>query len=733
MIGTRLGHYEVVRRLGAGGMGVVWEARDTRLDRLVAVKTLSPEAAGDALARERLLQEARAAASLDHRNVCTLHDVGETEDGGLFLVMALYRGRSLRERIADGPLPWREALGLAAQAAEGLAAIHARGIVHRDVKPANLFVTEEGELKLLDFGLARAGETPRLTASGLVVGTIAYMPPEQLRGEEIGRAADLWALGVTLFESIAGRLPFPAGNHGQLVAAILQGTPEPLSRAVDVPEEVASLVRRCLVREPSARLSSAAGFSAAARAVLGISSPSAERAVPGATDRTRVLARAERESGASSPFAVPGASGEEPDLKLREHCARARRLVQEMGPAGFEGAREELARALAIDPGYPSAHSTLGMLHLMRHIAGADATDLDSGLSHLDAALASDPSLGDAYVWACYGLARQGRFEEAAAAGRHAVELEPESPLAPYFLAVSLWQVGVVAFDTRGWDEAVRLLARANDLAPRFEPAYMVAADLHMRLGRWREAREAAAAAVEIEESGDFELTRFVGGHTALGWAELRLGDLGAAEAAFEKGAAALEADDHVYARVYCALARCGLGEVRLRLRRWDEALGPMRRAVEYALASPASLGVGWIVVRARVGLARGFRGVGLGREEREELRRARELLASREGFDFRTVWLSGEGELRYELAACEAAANHPEEAVRELAEAVRCGWRAVARLDSEPAWKRLRHEAAVAAALAPLGSDPGADTAGGGSDQCADARDDAAGPGADH
>jgi tetratricopeptide (TPR) repeat protein len=705
MNGRRLGHYEIVRRLGSGGMGVVWEARDTRLDRLVAVKTLAAEATGDARARERLLQEARAAAALDHRNVCTVHDVGETEEGGLYVVMALYRGRSLKERIAAGPVPVEEALDLAAQAAEGLAAIHSRGILHRDVKPANLFVTEAGELKVLDFGLALAATTARLTASGFVIGTLAYMPPEQLRGEEIGPAADLWALGVTLFEMLTGQLPFPAANHGELVNAILNHPPASLSRMrPGLPDEVAELVERCLERDPGARASSAAELAASLKRLLGrpVSGPRAREGT-GNTDKTVAFSHAEaaRESNASS--SAPAASGEAPKLKLYEHCARGRQLVQEMGLGGFERAREELSRALAIDPDYPSAHATLGMLHLMRHIAGADPSDLATGLSHLDTALARDPSLGDAWVWSCYGLARESRFAESEAAGRRAIELEPENPLAPYFLAVASWQAGVVAFETEGWDEAVALLARATDLAPGFEPAHSVAADLHMRFGRWTEAREAASAAVALEVSGEFELTRFVGGYAALGWAELRGGRVDEAEAAFEKGVLSTETDDHVYARAYCALARCGLGEVHLRRRRYDESLAAFRRAAEYALANPETLGMGWFAARAAIGMARCFRGLGMGREEREELSRARELVASKAGFDFRTVFLSGDGELRFELATFEASANHPGEAVRELAEAVRCGWRALPRLGSEPAWARLRARPEVLAALAPV------------------------------
>lgn len=399
------------------------------------------------------------------------------------------------------------------------------------------------------------------------------MPPEQLRGEAIGPAADLWALGVTFFEMLTGELPFPTGNHGELVNAILNHPPASLSRMRSgLPDEVADLVERCLERDPEARVSSASGLAASLKRILG-SPVSGPRAREGTGNSEETVAfsgiAAARDSDASS--SAPGASGEAPKLKLYEHCARGRQLVHEMGLGGFERAREELAKALAIDPDHPSAHATLGMLHLMRHIAGADPSDLANGLSHLGTALAHDPSLGDAWVWSCYGLARESRFAESEAAGRRAIELEPENPLAPYFLAVTLWQVGVVAFDTQGWDEAVALLARASDLAPGFEPSYSVAADLRMRSGRWTAAREAASTAVAIEVSGEFELTRFVGGYAALGWAQLRGGGVDEAETAFVKAIVSTETDDHVYARAYCALARCGLGEVHLRRRRYDD------------------------------------------------------------------------------------------------------------------------------------------------------------------
>ncbi len=257
--GRELGPYLVVRRIGTGGMGVVYEARDTRLQRSVALKLLPREWSRHRAAKERFLREARAASALDDPNICTIHDLGETDGGRLFLVMALYRGETLDERLASGALPVAEARNLAIQVARGLARAHEAGIVHRDVKPANVMVTERGEAKILDFGIAKIAGDTALTRTGGSLGTPSYMSPEQARGEGVDARTDLWSLGVMLYEMVASERPFPGENAQAVIYSILNLDPEPLDRLrPEVPEALARTVDRLLVKDPAERTASAA-------------------------------------------------------------------------------------------------------------------------------------------------------------------------------------------------------------------------------------------------------------------------------------------------------------------------------------------------------------------------------------------------------------------------------------------------------------------------------------------
>ena len=242
--GRRVGRFEVFEEVGAGGMGAVYRARDHQLGRDVALKFLAADLGADPVATERFALEARAAAALDHPNICTVLEVGETPEGRLFIAMPFYDGETLQRRIARGPLPIAEAVDVAAQMARGLAKAHARGIIHRDVKPSNVMLTADGIVKLLDFGIAKLADV-RLTVSGVTVGTVIYMSPEQARGTQVDQRADLWSLGVVLYEMLTGRRPF-TGAFGEVrVAAMRRGEVTPVSRfRADVPPALEAVVRR---------------------------------------------------------------------------------------------------------------------------------------------------------------------------------------------------------------------------------------------------------------------------------------------------------------------------------------------------------------------------------------------------------------------------------------------------------------------------------------------------------
>ena len=216
MIGKTVSHFKIIRKLGGGGMGVVYQAEDTRLNRTVALKFLPHELTHNSDAKTRFIREAQAASALQHDNICTIHDIDETEDGHSFIVMEFYDGETLKKKIEQQSLDIDEAIGIAKQIAQGLNEAHKKDIVHRDIKPANIMITKEGVVKIVDFGLAKLTKFTRLTKQGASVGTVAYMSPEQTKGEEVDLRSDIWSLGAVLYEMVTGQLPFK-GDYEQAI------------------------------------------------------------------------------------------------------------------------------------------------------------------------------------------------------------------------------------------------------------------------------------------------------------------------------------------------------------------------------------------------------------------------------------------------------------------------------------------------------------------------------------
>ncbi|UCE18631.1 MAG: protein kinase [Gemmatimonadota bacterium] len=264
LIGKAIGHYKILEKLGEGGMGVVYKAEDTKLKRIVALKFLSPELTNDLQAKERFIQEAQTSSAIEHTNICNIYEIdetkpapGEPENGQIFIVMAYYDGETLEKKIQRGPLTLEDALQIAIQVSEGLKEAHDMAIIHRDIKPANIMETAKGQVKIMDFGLAKLKSRARITKAGTTSGTLAYSSPEQVSSKKLDHRSDIFSFGIVLYELLTGRHPFQGDYEAAIVYSILNENPEPVSNIrPDVPKALVEIIQKTLAKIPDNRYQS---------------------------------------------------------------------------------------------------------------------------------------------------------------------------------------------------------------------------------------------------------------------------------------------------------------------------------------------------------------------------------------------------------------------------------------------------------------------------------------------
>ena len=258
MIGTTISHYHILEKIAEGGMGSVYKAEDTRLRRTVALKFISGKAVRDHQTRTRFVQEAQTAASVNHPNINTVYEIEEAEDQ-VFIAMEYIEGQTLKERVGSGALSLEECLDIGVQVASGLQAAHDKGLVHRDIKSSNVMITPQGQAKIMDFGLVKVLHGTQITRTAVVMGTVAYMSPEQAGNEAVDQRSDIWSLGVLLYEMVAGILPFGEGDSMVILYSILNKPPKPIEGLeTRVPAGLERIIRKCLEKKPEMRYQTAA-------------------------------------------------------------------------------------------------------------------------------------------------------------------------------------------------------------------------------------------------------------------------------------------------------------------------------------------------------------------------------------------------------------------------------------------------------------------------------------------
>ncbi len=480
MIGSRLTHYLLLEEIGAGGMGVVYRARDERLDRDVAVKVLPPGIL-DETARARFRREAVALSRLNHPHIGMIHDFG-SEQGTDFLVMELVRGRTLRDRLREGAIPIEEVVEIAIAVAEALEEAHEHGVIHRDLKPENVLLTMKGWVKVLDFGLAALRAAPgttvtteTLTSSHLLTGTLPYMAPEQLLGKPAEARTDLYALGVLVYELASGTRPFRADIQAALIGEILhKEAAAPSSRRTGIPLWLDGIVVRCLAKEVAGRFENATALKEALKAGMRSSSAAASAGSGGAGVMTGLgLGSGPPSSNAGfvTPPAAPstpisgftaGAASQNVNPEAYDAVLRGRQIIGRRSEESMRRGIEYFRRAIELDPLYAPAYAALATAYdLMGFFSMAAPADCfpRARVAALRA-IELDPKWAPAYAALAYAsVFYEWDFRKAEDLFRKCIDLDPQYPIG------LLWYTNLLLFERR-FDGATEAINRAQALDP---------------------------------------------------------------------------------------------------------------------------------------------------------------------------------------------------------------------------------------------------------------------------
>jgi tetratricopeptide (TPR) repeat protein len=586
IVGRTVSHFRVTGYIAAGGMGVVYAAEDVQLGRTVALKFPHPHHDVDPAVAERFVQEARTAAALDHPNLCTVHEIGESEHG-LFLAMPLYSGETLRDRLdRDGALPPDETLDIIIPVVNGLASAHAAGIVHRDLKPGNVMLLADGPVKVLDFGLAKIRDVD-LTTSRMTLGTLAYVAPEQISRDPVDARTDLWAIGVMLYESLTGVRPFRGDHEVSILNAVVNEEPvRPTILRDALPPAFDDLIGALLEKEPAARYQSAQALLAdleALRRGNPLGHRPAKRRWFRAGRRSRIWAGAAVAAAATVLLAAalinrPGL-GEPPanrtiDPEAYELYSRARHAWKQRTRESMLAAPRFYEAAVEREPGFARAWAGLGEAYI--NIANFGWADPEQSL-HLaeraaDRALELDSGLPEAHAAKGFALASRLQYAAAESSFRRAIGLDKQYAWAHHYFSLMLLMQGRTV-EAR---EQNREALRADPLS---RPASATTGIILLQEGDTRRAIPALEGALRI--SPDMALARFY-----LGAALLADGSPDAALSRLE--GAAREAPDYPGVRsalsfAYRSVGRAGAADSILNLLRADTSSGRARLNLAFA------------------------------------------------------------------------------------------------------------------------------------------------------